>query len=1333
MPAEPFKTVPIPFLTRGFVTARPVDQLQPGEYAILRNVRSYQLGSLQTRDGTDNLGTVVNGQSPVHSIRRLNDSINNTWTRVIGTGTHLAYGQTSFTDLGGGWSGNPLALVPWRPNESPLPWMYVADSNQMAKVNSQGTKHGVGIPFVNKAPSIRIADAGVYPPIETSTTIIVYANTQTTTGWSQGGTAGAISLLSVGPGYRVNTTISSIIYFNGAGPGVCSIVPASIANIGQDSTIFFPSNSETQRVLQVLPAASSTTIASILYDSGSTGACSISLTAATIQILKNSVLQIGSGGTMDTVLVTDVVVSNQGQYSIRVSTTHNHVAGETVVGLASFITATDITYPPTTVITCDGLRSIISTGTGGFIYSIAESILQLGNGTLQPDDYVHISVRTGGLTNLIEGKVMFDVDSITNDFTHNFYYYSFRPNDLIQSALGTYTLVQSKTVGITNTQVDSSNIHQPAAVDKPLTALPVNPQYRVPGTPLSLPQNDIGQTDINIGAPNQTQLGQNQFLELVFRLSDLIRVGTDQSRNLNNVQKVQIQFTVNANSTFDITSAWVGGFYGPDIGNLGQPLLYRVQYRSSTTGARSPFSPPTRTGVVPRRNPVEVDYPFSTTAECDKADIYRFGGTLLQWTYVGTGTNNPAGGTGTYIDVQSDTALDASQLGNPDWYQPWPIEDQPKTGTTGIVAGSSIQDSGTNFNTAWAQGTLILINGYAATIYRVISTSLLETYENLGSQTAVSWEVPNPILIGQPLPCMWGPFENFFMACGDPKNPGRLYFSRGNDPDSTQEEYWLDITSPSEALINGFMYNGTCFVDTSERRFRIYPTFGQFNLIDPTIPGPGLFRAIEVPNGKGTFMRWGLIQSATPGPLIWNIGKDGIYQSDGGASQNITNDDHYPLFPHEGSTGIAINGYNPPNLIQAQATNHRLAYYDSSLYYDYIDTLGNRCTLIRKMPAPTDKQATPTGWWFDSYTPGAVMHYGEEGLNVHNLLIGNADGTISQYDSADGLDGTNPVACQYRTGSNDLGDTRIKKVFGDLNFDTNTNNIAVTVEPGVDNFSLILPSTVVNTASRLSDPPIVELETGFEGRNIALDVSWSQTTDTDVICYSWTPTAIPKPENIVLRASDWDDAGYAGNKFVQGCVLELNTYNNIKQLQIEMDGGAIATPTQTVQTLTQQMIGLSWTPFSSHLMRIQCLDSAQWELFSVRWVYNPAPESVEFWETQTRPINGHGYGHIRDGYVTIVSTAPVTIQVIVDGVAYPVFDGDTGASSIPSTGGIQLKKYVIFQPVKGKIIRYNLTSTAPFQLFQDSSEIRVRSWGEEGPYESLKPFGDLSNLTGARI
>src|SRR5678816_218794 len=131
---------------------RPVDSTKPGRFPYLKNARTYTGGTLGARMGITDLGEVVAGQSPVHSIRRLNDPLNSTWMRTIGTGTYLAVGQSyPFTQLDSGYSGDPLALVPWSPADAPYSFMYIGDRSRMRKTATTARLHTVGWAAPNTA------------------------------------------------------------------------------------------------------------------------------------------------------------------------------------------------------------------------------------------------------------------------------------------------------------------------------------------------------------------------------------------------------------------------------------------------------------------------------------------------------------------------------------------------------------------------------------------------------------------------------------------------------------------------------------------------------------------------------------------------------------------------------------------------------------------------------------------------------------------------------------------------------------------------------------------------------------------------------------------------------------------------------------------------------------------------------------------------------------------------------------------------------------------------------------------------------------------------------
>jgi hypothetical protein len=197
-------------------------------------------------------------------------------------------------------------------------------------------------------------------------------------------------------------------------------------------------------------------------------------------------------------------------------------------------------------------------------------------------------------------------------------------------------------------------------------------------------------------------------------------------------------------------------------------------------------------------------------------------------------------------------------------YQPWPVLGRPISGTTASVVGPYVVDNGTNFLTTWAKGTPIKINGVDTTIRRVISTSVIEVEDSMGTQTTVSWEIPEPLITGQALPTLWE-WNNRGFACGDLNNPGILYWTNGNSLDGTQDTFYLEVTSPSEPLMNGCSYNGKNYVWSSERMFEIEDI------------GGNQFRSLEIPGGKGLFSRWGLCV----GERIWFLSRDGIYQTVG--------------------------------------------------------------------------------------------------------------------------------------------------------------------------------------------------------------------------------------------------------------------------------------------------------------------------------------------------------------------------------------------------------------------------------------------------------------------
>ena len=159
---------------------------------------------------------------------------------------------------------------------------------------------------------------------------------------------------------------------------------------------------------------------------------------------------------------------------------------------------------------------------------------------------------------------------------------------------------------------------------------------------------------------------------------------------------------------------------------------------------------------------------------------------------------------------------------------------------------------------------------------------------------------------------------------------------------------------------------------------------------------------------------------------------DGIHVSArGSASQSITDQDLYPLFPHEDEDGgtsvpqpVTISGYTvyPPN--DALPQSQRFSYCNGYVYYDYLDATSTPRTLV------FDEAAM--GWVVDAYTPPVTIHAPNEGQSVQGVLAGCNDGTIRQMAS----EGTEVATAVYLTPAFDKGDTRAIAKFSDLYVET---------------------------------------------------------------------------------------------------------------------------------------------------------------------------------------------------------------------------------------------------------------------------------------------------------
>jgi hypothetical protein len=1390
MPSSPgppaYQRRPRRFVYRG-ISLLPQDALAEGKAAFAENVRAYQEGTVEPRYGlvavTD---TPLAG--PVHSLFRLNDPTPGAAAAAllfvgVGGGLHAGGLNGPFTPIDTGYSGDPLVALAAQPVNAPQPWVYVADTARQRKVNSALDVVPIGL-----APPLAPPSAQLAAPE------ITFLNPIATAGWtSYGNTQGSggesaptpMPLVS-----RVDTTITHRLYDEGA-DGMASVAAADTAGIIPGITVDIGASPDLI-VQDVLPPVGTTTIAAILYDQGTSGLCTIQPAGGfgigQVEVPLPDELRRRQEGTdatgqargrtpppgavttgravprtgpspagpapprvtitrpvdypvnalvlldgIEVVRILSVAVGADGVMSFRCHTTNTFGAGATIAGLASFRVFLPTTEPVGAPITAQAVEAIFTPpdaenrwvgGIQGALINGPRDFSRVGSQATQPDDLLRFGLKISRLSKVESVRLLIDMDPEPGvTFERNYYVYEWRASDLV-------TAVHAQSEAAAGLISDA----QARAVDRAAVEDSYRDQYgqgttsgarrRPPGaqtTGRAVPRDATLAAGSAIS--RQLALGNNVWMVLECRIRDLMRIGTDTALTYRELRNAAILVQTRGTTepiTLQFTDGYLIGGYGPDVGRTLPPYVYRVRPRSTLTGERGNPSPLMRAGVVPRRGKVLLSAAPSADPHCDRLDWFRFGGTLTHWTYLGTSENtgNPV----TFADTFADGQIDGGDTLRVDLFQPWPTSDRPRSGRC-RVAGTAVEwMSGDQFDSRWAADTGILVNGQATSLYQSpTSSTRLSVHDNVGAGEDVPFELPAPTLLAQPLPALWGgPIGSvwFHFACGDVIDPGTVRWTHGNDPDATSDAHVVTVTAASEPLMNGCFYDGVPYVFSTERPYRL--------VYDPG--GISAFRAVETACSRGLASRWGL---AVGDDAIYFLASDGIYATAGGAEAvSLIDPDLRPLFPQEGAEAEPVRGLHPIDF--SQPDRLRLTYVDQFLYFDYVDVQGHDRTLVYE---PAFQRWTP-----DVYASGIRSRLSEPGLQAGDQTVGTAAGHLRRYDVAALADVDDPFSWALWTPWEHGDDPRAFKQWGDMVLDLHPGSgPGVTVAPVFANGATVLPDQTIGAGGIARDTYLVELQAG-EGvlaRNAGLQIRGSSGGGaTRPRLYLWEPSWVVKAVSVARRATDWDDLGYKGAKFVQGIVIRANTFGQDKTLRVQQDGGDAGTDALTLTLnhdgdVTREYPSAvqgapGWTPFVTHQVRLIGDDDVPWLLLDWRWVFEPAPELVTQWETQYTAHDLPGVFSIRDAVIAHESTCPIRLRVRYD-------DGPESFYMIAPSGGIYRRDYVVIEAGKGIAVQYQLRSARPFRIYKRDCSVRIYGWGATGGYVQTTPFGGPHREDGAGI
>jgi hypothetical protein len=985
----------------GIDTVHPPDALVPGKFPYAKNIRRYLKGAVIGRMLLT--APVETLPAAVHSIRRLNDLTPagpvGGYQLIEGAADKLYAGATQVAT---GLSGKSLSLIPFRPNTSVQPWMYVGDSVKMLKVRSDGLCYKMGIMEPQTAPDITTnnsvtSESGLYFSAQSIPwTNAGGVNPDHNYGHTNknDGRPPVIIACSV-PGASLVVTVTGSATVNGAthAPGdagsVTSAYPGQFVLGGSASIIVA---AFTDGAGNVLPAGGKyPSVVSI----GASATLTVPPGALQLQVGINS-----SGNTFN---------ANGGNFTLGWTMTVSAVAPVTsLVGSVmayywgdsphSGPVATYIWGNPSDTGGSSSYYRTISDAAGSLAgTSLLFDTLPGGGSPSAP--FMWSTVNASGIES---GTIPLFSPALEPEGYQDFN--CCIVGNLFIPQAGTYhfqmTYKDAVMWGVGN-GATWSGIH---------TITGYYGQTMTVVSELPLAGNAVGGTGTRA----------TMTVDITFPGPGTYPIEIDYDYWYHSDRTLQLMISPTPGAT--------PGIPPPLTKNVREQVQYRYVYRSTATGAQSNPSPAsTALELAVVANQV-VSY-FSSDPQVDVVDYYRIDLFTADYTYIGTGPNDNAGAGGTNTPIV-DELLD-TELGNKlleyDNFEPFPSIDLPRKGTVSINSGFVSWNSGDGFNTRWLPGTVMLIGSPNSVPY-ILSTRPLNATQLLLTGVPdgdnLRYEIAEPLLAAQPLPYLFGPTDNinFIFGVGDPLRPGTLYWSKGSNLDSAPDTNQMDVTHPSEPLQNGCMAAGRGVLFSTERGWVILPNF--FNA-QATAEGTigSTWTLQETGITRGLYMPRCLAMDG--GGNVFFRAKDGIEISPGGmGSKSITDEDVYNLFSHEGSTPgpVMLAGhvmFYPPDDTKPDA--QRLSCARGYLYYDYQDINGNSSTLVFDIAA--------MGWVVDQYQWPVAVHALEEGPNINTTLAGCTDGSVRRF-ATTGAETTS--GCTLLMPCDNAGDVRAPKKWGDL-------------------------------------------------------------------------------------------------------------------------------------------------------------------------------------------------------------------------------------------------------------------------------------------------------------
>jgi hypothetical protein len=189
------------------------------------------------------------------------------------------------------------------------------------------------------------------------------------------------------------------------------------------------------------------------------------------------------------------------------------------------------------------------------------------------------------------------------------------------------------------------------------------------------------------------------------------------------------------------------------------------------------------------------------------------------------------------------------------------------------------------------------------------------------------------------------------------------------------------------------------------------------------------------------------------------------------------------------------------------------------------------------------------------------------------------------------------------------------------------------------------------------------------------------------------------------------------DKWIKGVKLECDTFGANKTVTIEVDGSVAAT--LTVNTPDRRVVHEAFPQVRGRVVRILPTDNNPGRLYSASLIFDEEPLGLDRWETQELNLGSTGWKALLEGWVTLRSSATVTLVV-----THVREDGTSTdrTYTLPNTSGVKAPHYLTFEADKAVLFKFLFTSAADFWLYRPESGLKVMDW--QGGVREVKPFGD---------